>query len=101
MKDDMHDARKNAGGGWEGIKSAASVIGKRIQNTDTYRKLGKQPLWKGNVLSWKQDENRSSGIKGEGGEFQSGTVACEEESRAGREESEETAETEKESPDFQ
>ena len=59
---------------------------------------GKQPLWKGNVLPWKQDENRSSGIKGEGGEFQSGTVACEEESRAGREESEATAETEKRVP---
>lgn len=47
LKDDMHDARKNAGGGWEGIKSAASVIGKRIQNTDTYRKLANSRFGKG------------------------------------------------------
>ena len=47
FKDDIHDARKAAGGGWAGIKSAASVIGGRIKDTDTYKKFAGSRLGKG------------------------------------------------------
>lgn len=64
LKDEMHYASKNSGGGFKGLKSAAGVLGKHIRETDAYKQfmdsaVGQGIQAAGRGISWTKDKIKS------------------------------------------
>lgn len=64
LKDEMHYASKDSGGGFKGFKSAAGVLGRHIKESDTYNKfmnsaVGQGIQATGRGISWTKDKIKS------------------------------------------
>ena len=76
LKDEMHYASKDSGGGFKGFKSAAGVLGRHIKESDTYNKfmnsaVGQGIQATGRGISWTKDKIKS-GASWAGNKIKSG-----------------------------